>query len=500
MKYDRRTGIKGIGLLLGGAVLSPGILTSCSSLKTLSGIPTVPAGESLNQDYELKVNGKAVPVFNCRVSAFPLNQVWPSYQRPLDQTEIAGFASWDMTGPVTVEVVSKRTIATAKLLPATAGSFSNKTASAVSFKMDKPGQVVVEINGMHHALHLFGNAKEKIQPDQATPGLRYFGPGIHDIGQTKLNSNESVYIAAGAIVYGCFYAEDVTNIKISGRGILDVSKLERDKGNGAIRLLGCSNVVVEGIIMRDPDQWCLNMFGCKNIHVSNIKMIGLWRYNADGIDVCNSENVVVKDSFVRSYDDALVVKGIKWKYGDRPVKNVKFNNCTVWCDWGKALEIGAETVAPEISNITFQDCNIIHASYAVIDILHGDAAKIRNIVFENIHVELDGTNYQPQMQAGKEDTYKLKEKVYTPRLLEVRIVGTDYSQDKTRGFLEGIVFKNIQVKTSATKPESLFHGFDEVHRIQGVVIENLQFNGTRIQSVKEANIHTNAHVDEIRLL
>jgi hypothetical protein len=502
-KYNRRAGIKGIGLLVGGAALAPGMLFSsgCASLKNKSWVnsPKLPEGEPVNADYELKVNGITVPVLNCRVSSFPLNQVWPGYQRPLDQTEIAGFASWDMAGPVTVEVISKRTIETAKLLPSTAGSFSNKTTSSVVFKMDKPGQVVVEINGMHRALHLFANAKEKEQPNPSAAGLRYFGPGIHDIGRTTLNSNESVYIAAGAIVYGCFYAEDVTNIRISGRGVLDVSKLERDKGNGAVRLLGCTNVVVEDIIMRDPDQWCLNMFGCKNVHISNIKMIGLWRYNADGLDVCNSENVVVENSFVRSFDDALVVKGIKWKYGDRPVKNVKFSNCTVWCDWGKALEIGAETVAPEISDIVFEGCNIIHASYAAIDILHGDAAKIRNIVFENIHIELDGTNYHPQMQANKEDTYKLKDTAYSPRLLEVRIVGTDYSQDKTRGFLENVVFKNIFVKTGSQKPESLFHGFDEVHRIKSVSIQNLQFNGTRIQSVKEANIHTNAHVDEIQL-
>jgi hypothetical protein len=502
-RYNRRAGLKGIGVLAGGVALAPEVLfsTGCSSLsgKSKLKVPVLPIGEAANADYELKVNGKSVPVWNCRVSAFPLNQVWPGYQRPLDQTELAGFASWDMDGPVTVEVISRRKIETAKLLPSTAGTFSKQTASSVFFRMEKPGQVVVEINGLHHALHLFANPKEKNQPISSTPGLRYFGPGVHDIGRTQLNSNESVYIAAGAVVYGCFFAQDASNIRISGRGIVDVSKLERDKGNGAVRLLGCTNVVVEDIIMRDPDQWCLNMFGCTNIRVSNIKMIGLWRYNADGIDVCNSENVVIENSFVRAFDDALVVKGIKWLYGDRPVKNVTFRNCLVWCDWGKAIEIGAETVAPEISAIVFKDCYIIHTSYAAVDILHGDAAKIRDITFENIQVELDGTNYHPQMQNGKEDSYKLKETAYQPRLLEVRIVGTDYSQDKTRGFLENVIFKNIFVKTGKQKPQSLFHGYDEVHRIQSVSIENLQFDGKRVMSAKEGNIHRNAHADEIQL-
>jgi hypothetical protein len=51
-----------------------------------------PDGEALSEHYELRVNGQAVPVYACRVSAVPFNQVWPGYQRPLDQTELAGNA------------------------------------------------------------------------------------------------------------------------------------------------------------------------------------------------------------------------------------------------------------------------------------------------------------------------------------------------------------------------------------------------------------------------
>ena len=57
--------------------------------------------------YQLQVNGTPVPVYACRVSAVPFNQVWPGYQRPLDQTEMAAFASWDMEGPVRIEVQSQ---------------------------------------------------------------------------------------------------------------------------------------------------------------------------------------------------------------------------------------------------------------------------------------------------------------------------------------------------------------------------------------------------------
>ena len=41
-----------------------------------------PAGEQLFENYTLRVYGQAVPVYFCRVSAVPFDQVWPGYQRP----------------------------------------------------------------------------------------------------------------------------------------------------------------------------------------------------------------------------------------------------------------------------------------------------------------------------------------------------------------------------------------------------------------------------------
>ena len=82
-----------------------GVMVACLSQAALgAGLTSWPAppGEALSEHYELTVNGQAVPVHACRVSAVPFNQVWPGYQRPLDQTELAGFAFWDMAGPVKV--------------------------------------------------------------------------------------------------------------------------------------------------------------------------------------------------------------------------------------------------------------------------------------------------------------------------------------------------------------------------------------------------------------
>jgi len=379
---------------------------TASTLSDESGIMAcpAPAGEALSEEYQLQVNGNPVPVYVCRVSAVPFNQVWPGYQRPLDQTELAGFACWDMDGPVRIEIHSQRAVQSAVVRPTSFGIQPVIEGNRIAFSLDRPRPLVVEINGPHGALHLFANPPEKDAPAPDAPGVRYFGPGVHRPGRMELKSNEMVYLAGGAVVYGSIHANQATNIRITGRGILDVGPFERGQGGGAIRLSNCSDVTVEGLVMRDPDVWCCALFGCSRVTISNVKLVGLWRYNADGIDVCNSQDVVVSDSFVRAFDDALVVKGLKSAFDDRPVRNVQFRGCVIWCDWGRAIEIGAETCAPEITGITFADCDIVWTTHIAIDIQHGDRAAIRDIRFERIRVEIDDQNPAPRSRIATKST------------------------------------------------------------------------------------------------
>ena len=140
--------------------------------------------------------------------------------------------------------------------------------------------------------------------------------------------------------------------------------------------------------------WCCTFFGCDSVEVDNVKIIGQWRYNSDGIDVVNSSRVRIRNSFVRSFDDALVVKGMKRNLGEPepldighlPVEEVLFENCTVWCDWGHAMVIGAETYAPTIRNIVFRDIDVIRTSDVFMDILHGNKAAISDVTFENVRI------------------------------------------------------------------------------------------------------------------
>ncbi|HEY3320725.1 MAG TPA: glycosyl hydrolase family 28 protein [Planctomycetota bacterium] len=465
-------------------------------------IAPAPPGEALSEDYQLTVAGQPVPVYACRVSAVPLNQVWPGYQRPLDQTELAAFACWDMAAPVAVEVRCRKAPKSVVVRPSSFGITPKLDGERISFTLDKPRPVIVEVDGTHNALHLFASPPEKDVPAPDAPGVRYFGPGVHKPGRITLENNQTVYIAAGAVVYGSIQATGASKIRIAGRGILDVAPYERGKGGGAIRLVGCSDVTIDGIVMRDPDVWCCALFGCRDATISGVKLVGLWRYNADGIDICNSERIAVKDCFVRAYDDALVLKGLKFakdSFDDRPVKDVRFSRCVIWCDWGRAMEIGAETCAPEISGIIFEDCDIVRTTHIAMDIQHGDRALVRDIRFENIRVEIDEWNPPPRMQSKKDEKYPEKPgDTYCPTLLEIVIRKNFYSKDEARGTVRDILFKDISVTGRRDAPRSSFRGLDPDHTVEAVTIQNLRFNGKPVTNAQEARLTIAPNVKDIR--
>jgi len=161
------------------------------------------------------------------------------------------------------------------------------------------------------------------------------------------------------------------------------------------------------------------------------------------------------------------------------------------------MEIGAETSAPEIADIVFQDCDIVRTTHIAMDIQHGDRAAIRDVSFENIRVEIDDRSPQPRMQSSREEKYPAApESPYCPTLMEIVIHKTNYSQDEQRGTVRDVIFADIAV-TSPHPPPSSFRGIDAEHGVDGVTIANLRFNGQPVRSATEARLQIGPHVSDV---
>ena len=277
-----------------------------------------------------------------------------------------------------------------------------------------------------------------------------------------------------------------------GGGILDGSLVERrSDGFGDVRVDGlvhftrCRNVLMDGVILRDPALWTVTPINCENVRFHNVKLIGLWRYNADGFDFVNCRNVHVSDCFLRTFDDGIVIKGLY--FGDPAHRETeKMNNenylverCVVWCDWGGALEVGAETVADAYNNLVYRDCDIIRNDQGAMRLHCGDRAYVRNVLYDDIRVEYSKYDRRPVYQETDDMVYAPPEEPNGAEIGKAWQYCGMWSPDNILGNVRDVTYRNIRILADPEVPEPCFRfdGADAEHRIDRVRIENVYYNG-----------------------
>jgi len=477
----------------------------------------LPKGE-VTVSISITADGLPLPVSRCYVSAYPYNRRWPGHQRTTDQREEAYFARLAATSPVTFRYTPARAFSVCTIRPRSANVTPAAKDGTITFTLPHAGGYSVELDDHHNALHLFLDppAKYCVSPD--AKGVHYFGPGVHRIGILRLKEDETVYLDEGAVVYGCIHANGVQRIRILGRGILDnsenveeilrqVDKLgdgSVDVGNSrrehTIHLINSSDIEIEGITIRDSLVYNIACFGCSNLVVRNCKLIGCWRYNSDGIDLHNCRNARVADCFVRTYDDSLCAKG-HTGYRFDTCEDIVFENCVIWNDWGKALEIGAETRAEHIRGIVFRNCDVIHATHPAIDIMNVDYGRVHDVLFEDIRIQYDRVSQRPAIQKNDETPFVVDpNSTYMPMAVCFNIQKhPEYSSGLVRrGRIYDIKLRNIHIYADRMPPSSLY-GYDEEHAISNITVDGFFLNDRRITNLEEARFRLGKHVRNVTI-
>ena len=384
--------------------------------------------------YAAWVDGNPVEVRPIRISAQPFNQWAPGYQRPVDQTEIAGLLRFETEGESRIAVRQTpqrcpeaplygkmRPTTNVIVRPLSAGvKPSVDKEGVVSFTLPKPGCYVLEIDGYHRPLEIFAQPKRDFDAERREANI-VFGPGIHNPVVVKLKDHDRVYLDKDAVVYGSFQADGVEDVKVSGYGIISGSRNRRvgdacyrEGMDGAVRIIDSQNIVFDGPTILDSCCWCVAAFNSRDLELANLKVTGAWRYNTDGIDICNSQRVRVHGCYVHSFDDALVVKGISHDYVEakkvlsldftrnEPVDDVRFSDCVCWCGWGRTLELGLETWADYMRGIVFENCDLIHNAGVAMSVHLGGPAVVEDATFRNMRIECDGSEECSVLQRSRE--------------------------------------------------------------------------------------------------
>lgn len=105
-----------------------------------------------------------------------------------------------------------------------------------------------------------------------------------------------------------------------------------------IRMLDCTNVVIQDIALRDAASWMQNYLNCDKLLVERITVDNQANWNNDGLDIDGCRNVVVRHCLINSEDDALCFKGASM----RPTEDVLVENCRIYSTCN-AIKFGTDS-------------------------------------------------------------------------------------------------------------------------------------------------------------
>jgi hypothetical protein len=465
-KTMRSTQVFRVGIPLVAIVLAEGM--------TKAAVVTYPApvGEVLSSEYEVEAEGKKVDVYTARVLDPPFaGKAW-DFGGPY------AFANFDLEGKTIVKIAAKRSLQNTVVRPQFPDvHLKVEDDHTVSITFGSPHKISVEPDGKKGPLLLFANPMEKEAPKAGSPDVIYFGPGIHQAGRVKVGDKQTVYLAGGAVVKGAIVAQG-SNIRILGRGILDGSDYEWRKGpaNFTVYITG-TNVEVSGITIRGSSRWTIVPRASRQVTVRNVKLCGARVQNDDGINPCNSQDVLITDCFIRSDDDCVAMKGLDLNVPNNNVENIVVENCTLWCDRARIFLLGHESRAAYMRNIKLRHLEIIHYTMTPFLLEPGEEMRLGDVRIE--HVKLHGE--------GQSEIARLKPVV------------NQYMQNKVPGHVRGVHFKDVEVYGQPGAYLMQLEGADDRHQVQDVTFEDVKVLGQQLKA-DSANMQVGHHVEGVRFV
>jgi len=370
----------------------------------------------------------------------------------------ASLVTFDFTGKVEIAVHKNNgRFAKVAIRPTGRGIKPVIKDGSVFFTLTKAANLSVEFDDDRlHNLHIFaGDLSSALKAPEPGPNVTIFGPGVHkpaDGSNTfKPASGQTIYIDGEAILEGSFLLDNVHDVTIAGRGILDVPR-------SFVSVKNSRNVRIEGITV-------LGIYNCKgseHVVFSGIKAITGWVWG-DGVNVYSCRDFAMDHAFVRSSDDSFTIYAHRDDiYGD--ARDIKVTNCVFWADVAHAVFVGlhGDSDKPEvIEDALFKNIDVLSVReeqpeyQGALAISAGDSNLVRHITFENIRVE--------RITEGKLFNFRV---VYNGK----------YNTSPGRG-IEDVTLRHIAFTGAGTWDASTIAGYDAARSVRHVVLDGVTVNG-----------------------
>ena len=351
-----------------------------------------------------------------------------------------------------------------------AGDGITDCTAAVQAAIDAcvPGDVIRVTGGTYltGALFLKSGTELQIAPDAVLLGTR-------DLSRYPVlpysfeGVNQSCY---ASLINTCEGLN--SDIRITGGGSIDASglmlaafQLETAVVRGRVVCIrNCRGVTISDVKLLHPPAWCLHLIGCSDVLIEGVSVDsdysqrgGLHAYadNDDGIVVDSCENVIIRDSEIRTHDDCISIKsgkGPEARLAAQPTRNVRVSNCVFHL--GSGIAIGSE-MSGGIENVEIRNCRLYDCfSLFCLKTARSRGGYVRHVSLSNCILESgDPGVFSYRKHKGmifmdssyKEDPSDDWQKIPPAEISDIRISGVRIdSPAKTAVYIHGFADRPFQ--------------------------------------------------------
>jgi hypothetical protein len=321
----------------------------------------------------------------------------------------------------------------------------------------------------------------------ATQNILYVPPGKYLVGELWLKSNMTLYLAGGAILYGSNTPGDfntgsggvniegtqhatvrmyqIKNTQVLGRGVIDGNgKSIRAQGTNLnlLKIEESSNILVDGIVVRDPSYWGTLIYRSDMVTIQNFKAIHCrptttTYNNTDGVDFDEATNGLLSNAFLYTGDDSMATKTEDDTTGYINTKNVIHEHVVCYSN-SVCAKVGTKTMGQTIDGVTFRYIDVVKAGRAL-NIDAYDTAVVQNTRYENIRIEaadssmIDLSEDMPPTWRTAANTSITKDTYFTNVASDVKMPIVLHGKSSTVN-IDGVHFTNLTVQGHAVTSQT----------------------------------------------
>ena len=324
--------------------------------------------EVQSNHYVVTINGHKTPVVHAASDYYLLN--------------------FDTAGPVTVSVTASdphfwdRGV---EVQPMRLGIRPVRHGATITFPLAGPQKLSISRPGDHFAeadmLFLFANPPDTSGIGPQTPGVRYYGPGVHR-ESIDAQSGDTIYLAGGAVVFGSLNIWQVHDVRVLGRGMIIYDGPQNPANDEgwmhkrnwhAIVMDEAHNIEIDGIttVVRSRT-WQIQMKDSRNIGFYNVKVVAGTKgdANQDGMDWLGGGDTTVRDSFFRASDDVFALQGNWEGYSEQSmltpghdVTNISIENSVVSTSISNTIRVAWPQKIFNTAHFAMSDMDVLHTGY-----------------------------------------------------------------------------------------------------------------------------------------